>query len=277
MAKLQRAAKPHYTQIPDVFFDEWLRVLTPSETKVLCVVMRKTFGWRKDRDRIPLSILQSMTGMARTTVVEAANGLEGRGLVEKRIVRGITEYTILLSVDPPDVGGEIEAEEASSEMLPGTEAVGSEELPEESSIPTATGSAAGHSIDRQTPTTDKERARVRTPKDEVRAYAEKVFREETMLEPPGREAEAGELWWWPLRQICDLVDWQKQGVEWLIKTSLMEAEKSGWMVSSPKSILSAARAAAAKRKRSAGGKTWQNRGKDLKGQVERFRKQTGGG
>ncbi len=37
---------PHYTQTPDVLFDELLPYLSEAELKVLLYIIRRTFGFR---------------------------------------------------------------------------------------------------------------------------------------------------------------------------------------------------------------------------------------
>jgi phage replication O-like protein O len=81
-----KIAAPEYTQIPNALIDEWLPQLTAAETKVVLVIMRKTFGWHKIRDRISLSQLEKFTGFLRQAVLKAVKSLEEKNLVTKTVI-----------------------------------------------------------------------------------------------------------------------------------------------------------------------------------------------
>lgn len=103
---------PGYTQVPDEFFDVCLSHLSGAETKVICYLFRRTFGWKKDSDAISLSQitdgitrrdgtkLDSGAGVTRETATNALRGLEEKGLIVRtRQVRpdggtGTTVYQI---------------------------------------------------------------------------------------------------------------------------------------------------------------------------------------
>jgi len=72
---------PHFTMIPNVFSDKYLPDLTGAEAKVLVVIMRKTYGWRKDRDAISLSQLEKAAGLSRDSVARAVKSLEQEGYI----------------------------------------------------------------------------------------------------------------------------------------------------------------------------------------------------
>ncbi len=75
---------PNTFQTPNLLTDEGLlALLTGSETKCYLVVIRKTFGWRKDRDRIAKSQIMAATGLGETGTDDAMNGLLKFGLVLK--------------------------------------------------------------------------------------------------------------------------------------------------------------------------------------------------
>lgn len=78
---------PNHTQIPNEIFDEWLPKLGLAELKVLMVIMRKTFGWHKIRDRISLGQLEKLTGLERRHILKATKTLSEKGLISK-IVEG---------------------------------------------------------------------------------------------------------------------------------------------------------------------------------------------
>lgn len=73
--------EPRFTQVPDVLFDQLLPDLGHAELKVLLVIMRKTFGWRKDADAISLSQLAEGTGLSRRSVQTATSSLEEGGYI----------------------------------------------------------------------------------------------------------------------------------------------------------------------------------------------------
>lgn len=78
-----RIPAPNYTQTPNILFDDWLPFLSLVELRVLMIIMRKTFGWHKIRDRISLSQLEKLTGSKRSSITTATKKLEKRGLILK--------------------------------------------------------------------------------------------------------------------------------------------------------------------------------------------------
>ena len=52
---------PNYTQVPDELFDELLPLLKEAELKVLLYIVRRTFGFKKERD--PISFTQFINGI----------------------------------------------------------------------------------------------------------------------------------------------------------------------------------------------------------------------
>lgn len=98
-----RVPKPNFTMAPNDLFDFWLPLLKESELKVLLVIMRKTFGWHKVRDAISITQLMKHTGLARETVILAANTLQQNGLIKKEVVgtegKQNTYYELIISDD----------------------------------------------------------------------------------------------------------------------------------------------------------------------------------
>jgi phage replication O-like protein O len=94
---------PNYTQIPNSLLDHWLPHLSDAETKVLLVIMRKTFGWHKVRDRISLSQLEKLTGKKKQAILKASKRLEKIGLISKTVIgkKGSQEtyYELILIED----------------------------------------------------------------------------------------------------------------------------------------------------------------------------------
>ena len=91
--RFQGFLAPRYTPVPDALFDELLSDLSGAELKVLLYIMRRTLGFKKDRDAISLgqicgglvtrggTPLDRGTGLARSTAVVAIRSLEDWGLV----------------------------------------------------------------------------------------------------------------------------------------------------------------------------------------------------
>lgn len=122
-SKSMRIPAPNYTQTPNDLFDHWLPHLGEVELKVLLVIMRKTFGWHKTRDRISLSQLEILTGSTQTNIGTALKGLISKGLISREVIGTIgkqqTYYELVIIEDsnnsypsyggrgtPPDSGGE---------------------------------------------------------------------------------------------------------------------------------------------------------------------------
>jgi hypothetical protein len=84
---------PHFTQVPDIFFDEVAPNLTEAELRVALYVIRRTFGWKKDQDRISLrqmvegirsrdgEVIDRGTGMSKAGVVRGVKGLVAKGVI----------------------------------------------------------------------------------------------------------------------------------------------------------------------------------------------------
>lgn len=75
---------PNTFQTPNLLTDDGLlSLLTGPETKCYLVVIRKTFGWRKDRDRIAKSQIMASTGLGESAADDAMNSLVKYGLIVK--------------------------------------------------------------------------------------------------------------------------------------------------------------------------------------------------
>lgn len=97
---------PNFTQTPNEIFDEWLPVLSHVELKVLMVIMRKTFGWHRIRDRISLSQLEKITGSKRYAIINASKKLQILGLITKKTEgkKGLEEtYYELVIIDNSNI------------------------------------------------------------------------------------------------------------------------------------------------------------------------------
>jgi len=84
---------PYYTPVPDAVFDELLPRLSGNEVKVLLYIIRRTFGFKKERDAISLAQIAGGivrhdgtrqdygAGVSRAGAAEAI-----KGLLAKRII-----------------------------------------------------------------------------------------------------------------------------------------------------------------------------------------------
>ena len=105
---------PNTTPVPDQFFDEVLDGLSGAETKVALYIIRRTFGFKKERDHISLSqmvngikkrdgaILDKGTGLAKSTVSGALTTLEQKGIIirtrRQSVERGDEPTTYALNI-----------------------------------------------------------------------------------------------------------------------------------------------------------------------------------
>lgn len=74
---------PNTSSIPNILFDYWMLHLTPAEFKVLMCIARKTYGWRKDFDRISITQIEKMTGLSRKGITKNLDALIEHGLITK--------------------------------------------------------------------------------------------------------------------------------------------------------------------------------------------------
>jgi hypothetical protein len=87
---------PNSFQVPNVYIDEYLHMLSGNEFKVLVYAIRRIFGFNKRVDRISISqfcegiksrnsgeYLDHGTGLARATVIKALDNLEKYGLIAR--------------------------------------------------------------------------------------------------------------------------------------------------------------------------------------------------
>lgn len=72
---------PNSTQTPNIILDKYIKELSGAEFKVLMFLVRKTFGWGKEKDWITNKYAKEQTGLAGGTVSEAL-----KTLIDKEIV-----------------------------------------------------------------------------------------------------------------------------------------------------------------------------------------------
>lgn len=76
------------TQTPNELFDIYLPKLTGSEYKLLSIIIRQTYGWRKKRDRMNLFQLRTKTGLSKRVISKAIQSLIDKKLIE------VTDYSM---------------------------------------------------------------------------------------------------------------------------------------------------------------------------------------
>ncbi len=87
---------PQFTQLPNAVVDVLLPHLTDPELRVLLYIVRRTFGFQRDNDTISLRQmtdglttrdgrrLDSGTGLKRSAVAKALQGLQQKGIILSR-------------------------------------------------------------------------------------------------------------------------------------------------------------------------------------------------
>lgn len=73
--------EPNYTQIPNSVISAMPK-LSEAEFKVIMAICRKTFGYHKEKDRISLSQLETLTGMSRSSITNALKGEQLKRLIK---------------------------------------------------------------------------------------------------------------------------------------------------------------------------------------------------
>ena len=86
---------PRYTQVPDEVFDELMPRLSGAELKVLLYIIRRTFGFKKERDNISLSQLLHGITTAEGTVLDRGTGLSKKTLLDT--IKNLIEKNLIIS------------------------------------------------------------------------------------------------------------------------------------------------------------------------------------
>jgi len=86
----------NFTTVPNIILDVMMAEISNAELRVLLALVRKTYGWQKQADKVSLSQLQSLTGMTRKSVIAGIAGLEQHGVVtcERGTNGGCNYYTV---------------------------------------------------------------------------------------------------------------------------------------------------------------------------------------
>jgi len=106
---MNKKLRPNFTQIPNIFFDEWLPILEKGELKVLLYIMRRTYGFQKTKDRISFSQLEkgikdrngdkldNGTGLHSDTLSRSINTLEKKCLIIVNREKNTNTYSLNLN------------------------------------------------------------------------------------------------------------------------------------------------------------------------------------
>jgi phage replication O-like protein O len=94
-------ASPNHTQTPNELFDLYMPLMHEAELKVVMAIVRKTLGYKKDRDPISITQLEKLTGLSRQGVLDGAQAAIDRGLVSVMGSgkRGTKIYGLVYCVD----------------------------------------------------------------------------------------------------------------------------------------------------------------------------------
>jgi phage replication O-like protein O len=114
---MTKIPQSNYTQVPNVFFDEILEGLNLAETKVLLAIMRKTFGWQKQIDRISYSQIVKMTGLSKVSISSGIKSLEKKDIIF--VIRNGQEclYSVKVYSETGKEGLLVSNEESEREMF----------------------------------------------------------------------------------------------------------------------------------------------------------------
>lgn len=87
--------KPGFTPIPNDILEALNLIRIRGRAgQVLGVIIRKTFGFRKQEDRIALSIFVEATGLLKPNIVAELNMLDGMNIINRRSTPEGTVYSV---------------------------------------------------------------------------------------------------------------------------------------------------------------------------------------
>jgi phage replication O-like protein O len=97
-------SSPNYTQMPNDLFDVHMRDMGDAELRVVIAVVRKTFGFHKERtgDAISLTQIQQMTGLSRQGALDGISQAIEHDHIEEcgHGKRGVKRYRPVIRDDP---------------------------------------------------------------------------------------------------------------------------------------------------------------------------------
>lgn len=121
--------KPNFTQIPNVFLDEMMQDLEKSELKVILYVMRRTYGFGKQKDRISFSQmrdgitdkngkkLDKGTGLKDNSISNAITSLEQKGILKVNRENMTNSYSLNLNYSTTPTTGVLLPQELSTPTI----------------------------------------------------------------------------------------------------------------------------------------------------------------
>jgi len=84
-----------YTQIPNELLEQLAKIkLNSCEGRTIFALIRKTYGWHKETDRISISQFEKLTGLNRSSQCRALKSLVDRNVFIKDMTNYITAYGI---------------------------------------------------------------------------------------------------------------------------------------------------------------------------------------
>lgn len=96
---MRRLLIPNTTQFPNVLLEDVIPKLPPGAVRVLLAIVRFTYGFGRESDRISLTQLQRATGLSRWRVNEGVKALRNVVNVKPGAKgKGANEYTLNLDV-----------------------------------------------------------------------------------------------------------------------------------------------------------------------------------
>lgn len=89
-----------YTKIPNHLMDSFLKAsLSSSENYVFLAIMRKIYGWHKEKDTISFQQLADLTGISRRMVIHCIQTLEAKNMIVKTSMGEKKASTISIQED----------------------------------------------------------------------------------------------------------------------------------------------------------------------------------
>lgn len=96
---MSRLLIPNTTQVPNVLLDRLMPALKSTSLRVVLAVVRFTYGFQKQADKISLTQLQRITGLSRQGVVDGVAALGSLLSIKPGAKgRGANEYSLNLDV-----------------------------------------------------------------------------------------------------------------------------------------------------------------------------------
>lgn len=94
---------PNTCQVPNVLLDEIMPGLSGSSLKILLAIVRKTYGFQKQSDKISFRTLQKLTGLSRDAVNRGIKGLGSLvtitpGAKGVPTLEGVNKYALNLDI-----------------------------------------------------------------------------------------------------------------------------------------------------------------------------------